>query len=197
MLMVMGVAGLGLLSSGLTPASATAADLESGRQKAAACVACHGPNGNSTRPDVPPLAGQQPLYLELQLVQFREGRRTDPQMSPFAAGLSDADIQDLAAYFAAQAPAASGRASDPRKAAAGRQVAEQHHCASCHAPGLVGQQHIPRLVGQHPEYLIGQLRGFKAQTRADIDGTMTTAAQPLSDEDIENLAHYIAGLSPP
>jgi cytochrome c553 len=130
----------------------------------------------------------------LQLIQFREKRRTDPEMSPIAAGLSETDMQDLAAYFAAQTPVTASEGTDPDKAAAGKRVAEAHHCASCHGPGLLGQEHIPRLAGLHSEYLLKQLRGFKAQTRADIDGSMTTAAQPLSDTDIENLAHYLARL---
>jgi cytochrome c553 len=59
---------------------------------------------------------------------------------------------------------------------------------------LLGQQHIPRLAGQQPGYLLAQLKGFKAGKRADIDGNMTSAAQALSDKDIEVLADYLAGL---
>ena len=176
------------------PEIGRAADIEAGRRKAEVCVPCHGANGDSTIPTTPSLAGQQPLYVFLQLIQFREKRRTDPQMSPFAEKLSDADMEDIAAYYAAQKPFASRRAGDPAKVAAGRKVVDANHCASCHAPGLVGQKQMPRLVGQHYEYLLNQLRGFKAQTRADIDGSMTTAAQPLSGQDIENLADYIADL---
>jgi cytochrome c553 len=140
------------------------------------------------------LAGQPSLYTFLQLIQFREKRRTDPEMLSVAAGLSETDIQDLAAYFAAQTPVTASEGTDPDKATAGKRVAEAHHCTSCHGPGLLGQEHIPRLAGLHSEYLLKQLRGFKAQTRADVDGSMTTAAQPLSDTDIENLAHYMARL---
>jgi cytochrome c553 len=85
---------------------------------------------------------------------------------------------------------------DPRKVAAGRRAVEVHHCASCHAPGLVGQEHIPRLAGQHYAYLLTQLRGFKAQTRSDIDGSMTTVAQALAEKEIEALAYYLAHLRP-
>lgn len=118
-------------------------------------------------------------------------------MSPFAAPLSDAAMQDLAAYFRAQTPVASQRGKpEPQKVAAGKRAAEMHHCTSCHAPSLAGQEHIPRLAGQHYTYLLKQLRGFKAQTSADIDGSMTTVAQSLSDEEIEALAHYLAHLPP-
>jgi cytochrome c553 len=73
-------------------------------------------------------------------------------------------------------------------------LTEQHHCVACHGPALKGQQHIPRLAGQQRQYLHTQLRGFKAGTRFDMDGNMTSAAQPLSDADIELLADYLAAL---
>jgi cytochrome c553 len=142
------------------------------------------------------LAGQAPLYTYYQLLQFREGQRVDPQMSPFATGLSDADMQDIAAYFAAQIPTAPPNPGDPMKLEAGRTLVRAHHCDSCHMPGLVGQQHIPRLAGQSYEYLLKQLRAYKAQTRTDLDGSMTMAAQPLSAEDIESLAYYISHVGP-
>jgi cytochrome c553 len=67
----------------------------------------------------------------------------------------------------------------------------------CHGPALLGQQHIPRLAGQQFDYLRTQLRGFKAQTRADFDGNMSAAAQALSDKDVEILADYLSGLPLP
>lgn len=159
-------------------------------------MACHGQTGDSASPETPPIAGQQSQYLFLQLVQFREERRASPQMTSVVAKMSDKDFEDLAAYFSAQKPAAAHVATDPKKVAAGRLISEKEHCESCHMPGFVGQKHIPRLVGQHFEYILKQLRGFKDQTRADIDGSMTSAAQPLSQQDIENVAHYIASLTP-
>jgi cytochrome c553 len=173
-----------------------AADLEAGRRKAEVCASCHGPDGNSTNPAIPSLAGQPPLYTYYQLLQFREGQRVDPQMSPFAVGLSDPDMQDIAAYYAAQTPTAPPSTGDPAKLDAGQRLVQTHHCDSCHMPGLVGQQHIPRLAGQHYEYLLKQLRAYKTQTRTDLDGNMTMAAQPLSLEDIEILANYIAHIGP-
>jgi cytochrome c553 len=78
--------------------------------------------------------------------------------------------------------------------AIGQRLADVHHCTSCHRPGLVGQQQVPRLAGQEFAYLLKLLRAFKAQTAADLDGAMTMAAQPLSEADIENLVHFIASL---
>src|SRR5439155_1280393 len=81
-------------------------------------------------------------------------------------------------------------------AEAGGRLVKQHFCSSCHTPALMGQKHIPRLAGQQQEYLLKQLRGFKAQTAADLDGSMTMSAQPLSEQDIELLADYLAHLPP-
>jgi cytochrome c553 len=177
------------------PQSASAADAAAGMQKAQACAACHGQDGNSANPAVPSLAGQPAQFVATQLVMFREGRRKDAQMSPFATGLSNADLNNLAAYFAAQKLAPPALPVEPAQAEAGARLAVQHNCVQCHGPALLGQQHIPRLAGQQRDYLRTQLRGFKAGTRFDMDGQMTSAALALSDADIEILAIYLAGMN--
>ena len=174
--------------------AAAGADIEAGRQKAQACVACHGPSGNSNNPIMPSLAGQPAQFISTELFQFREGNRKDPQMTPVAANLTNTDMNDLAAYFSAQKPEPSTHKTDPANAAAAPKLAQQFNCVQCHGPALLGLQHIPRLAGQQYEYLKTQLRGFKAQTRADLDGNMTSAAQALTDNDIDVLVDYIAGL---
>src|SRR5215475_1594133 len=98
--------------AGLFLASGMAGDVEGGRKKAEACGACHGVDGNATMPVVPSLAGQPPFYTHWQLALFRDGRRKDPQMSALVANLSDAEMADLAAYYASQTP-------KPRPSAAG------------------------------------------------------------------------------
>jgi cytochrome c553 len=117
-------------------------------------------------------------------------------MSPFAQNLTDADMADLSAYYEAQRPRPRQNATtaDPAKVAAGRALADRHHCTSCHRPGLTGQQQAARLAGQDRDYLLRLLRGFKAKTASDLDGTMTMAAQALREEDIESLVHFIATL---
>jgi cytochrome c553 len=170
------------------------ADAAAGKAKAAVCVACHGPDGNSANPAVPSIAGQPAQAIATQLFQFRQGSRKDPQMSPMAANLSNADMNDLAAYFASQKMAPPKHHTAPANAAAGAELAKKMNCTQCHGPALLGLQHIPRIAGQQAEYLRAQLKGFKAGTRADMDGNMTSAARPLSDKDIEVLVDYIAGL---
>ncbi|HET9652322.1 MAG TPA: c-type cytochrome, partial [Usitatibacter sp.] len=180
-----------LLLAGL-PASA--ADAEAGKAKAEPCVACHGAGGKSDNPLYPSLAGQQPLYIQLQLIQFRDGRRKDPQMSPMAANLSDADAKALGEYFAAQKPKDPVPAKEADRIERGKAISSRLHCNSCHMPTFLGQQHIPRLASQHYDYLVKSLRGFKNNTRPDFDGLMIESAQPLNDNDILDVAAYLATL---
>ncbi len=175
---------------------ALAADKEAGAQKAQACFACHGPAGNAALPANPSLAQQPEQFIANELYMFREGNRVNEQMSPMAKNLSNADMNDLAAYFSSQKAAAPQHKTSPQNEKAGPELANKFHCTQCHGPKLMGQQQIPRLAGQQYEYLRTQLRLFKAGKRADMDGNMTGAAEPLSDADVEALADYICGLPP-
>lgn len=161
---------------------------------AAPCAACHGPNGASTQPLYPILAGQTARYLYLQLRDFKEGRRTDPQMSPMAASLSKEDMLALATYFSEQPVPANGFSADAARAARGKDLADATLCTMCHQGSYQGQNEIPRLAGQHYEYLKKQLQDFRARTRTNDAGNMISVSRSLSDEDIENLAHFLAGL---
>ena len=171
-----------------------AADIEGGRQKAAACAECHGPEGNSSDPVVPSIAGQPAQFLAGQLFFFREDYRKDPKMSPVAKLLSNAEMNDLAAYFSSVKLAPPKHRTAPESARLGPELATKFRCVQCHSAALQGQQHVPRIAGQQPDYLRAQLIGFKQRTRADIDGYMTQMAQPLSDKDIEVLVDYMAGM---
>ncbi len=174
--------------------AALAADAAAGMQKAQTCVACHGPEGSSVLPSVPSLAAQPAQFIATQLLMFREGRRNDAQMSPFAKGLSNTDLNNIAAYFAAQKLKPPQTTPDAATMEAGARIAKQFNCTQCHGATLLGQQHIPRLAGQQSEYLKAQLRGFRAGTRFDMDGQMTSAAAALSDADIETLSNAMARL---
>lgn len=180
----------------LAATAASAADPEAGRAKAEVCAACHGPDGNATIPGTPSLAGQPAYFTHWQLIKYRDGRRKDSQMTPLAEKLTDADMADLAAFYEAQAARRRPASLDPARVSAGKQLAEVHHCASCHRPDLSGQQQAARLAGQDFDYLLRLLRGFKAKTASDLDGTMTVASQPLTPEDIVNLVHFLASLGP-
>ena len=88
-----------MILSGIAAGAQAAGDAAAGKAKAATCAACHGPNGVSTTPIWPNLAGQKDQYLIKQMKAFRDGGREDPSMSPMAKPLSDQDIEDLAAYY--------------------------------------------------------------------------------------------------
>jgi cytochrome c553 len=180
----------------VVPASAAAADVETGRKKAEPCAACHGPAGNAVAPGTPSLSAMPAFYTHWQLIMFRDGRRRDPQMTPFVQSLADEDLGDLAAYYAAQPARGRPAEIDRVKAAAGQPLAQAHHCTSCHGPTLMGQGQVPRLAGQDFDYLLRRLRGFRTKTSSDLDGMMTMVSQSLTDEDIQSLVHFIAGQAP-
>ncbi len=173
------------------------AGLEEGRVKAQACVACHGADGNSAIPTIPSLAGQPRQFIVTALYMFREGRRKNEVMAPFAANLSNADLNDLAAYFSTQKMTPPSGQASPETIAKGRVITVANNCVACHTAALVGQQQMPRLAGQHKPYLLAQLQAFKARTRGDLDGTMTSAAQGLVLEDLDLLADYLSTLQAP
>ena len=184
--LVVGVAGSG---------AALAAGSDAPPPKGAAvCESCHGIGGRSTVPDTPSLAGQPKQFITTQLVMFREGNRKNAIMNPIAAPLGNAEVSELGSYFSAQAAEPVGKPLAAAAATAARGVAERLGCVTCHGAELKGQQHIPRLAGQRPEYLRTQLLGFKAGTRFDMDGNMTAAAQALTPADIETLAGYLSAL---
>jgi len=177
-----------------TPRAALGADIKAGEQKAQVCITCHGAGGNSSNPMYPILAGQPAQFIVTALFEFRERKRKNEQMSPMAAKLSNADLNDLAAYFSAQPAPPPLRQTTGPNLTAGRDLTVKNACIACHGAKLLGQQQMPRLAGQFQDYLRIQLAGFKAGTRADMDGTMSSVAQGLSPQDIDVLADYLSGL---
>jgi cytochrome c553 len=194
--------GLALGAAAIVAAAASTAALAQGgaaqsaavREKAQPCFACHGPNGNPEKPAFPILAGQSWRYIYIQLKDFKEGRRSDPAMSPMAADLSRDDMIALGNFFAAQKPAPIRFKADGARVAAGKKISDAVLCPMCHLGGFVGQNEIPKVAGQYPEYVKKQLADFKAKRRTNDAGNMTSVAGTLSDDDIENLAQYIGNL---
>lgn len=179
----------------LLPAGAYAQDAAAGKEKAAVCAACHGPDGNSTIPLYPNLAGQTARYLYLQLRDFKEGKRKDPLMSPMAANLSKKDMFDLAAYYAAQKSNRQNSRGDSSKVAEGRKIAASALCTMCHLGGFSGQNEVPRVAGQHAEYIKKQLVAFKNRERTNDAGTMTAYMSNVTEEQMDALAAYAASLN--
>lgn len=181
-------------------------DSLAGASKAAVCMGCHGPDGNALAPMFPKLAGQRSDYIAKQLRDFREGRRFDPIMIGMAAGLSDQDVLDLAAHFEARRVQVG--TWDPGLARAGERIYREGRpadglpaCIGCHGPNGEGfngsiEGGFPAIGGQHRDYLVKQLQGFRSESRSnDWRGIMRFVASQLSDRDIEELAAYLVGLS--
>lgn len=177
----------------LLPVSALA-DAMRGAQLSASCAHCHGTDGNSSASAYPNLAGQTKEYIYRQIKDFKEGRRSNSQMSPMVGILSDQDMHDLAEFYNAQAPARKRANTDAALSEKGRALAEQLQCASCHQPGYKGLQDFPRLARQKQPYLVKQMKDFREGTRTNDNGVMAPTAKALTDEQIEALAHYLSGL---
>jgi cytochrome c553 len=163
-------------------------------EKAEACAACHGPGGRSVVAQFPILAGQTARYLYLQLRDFQEGRRTNELMTPLVAGMTRDEMREISDYFAKQKPPVQTFKTDPEKARAGKLKADETLCTMCHLGGFAGQNEVPRVAGQHFDYVVKQLTDFRARKRTNDAGTMTSVAGTLNPQDIENLAHYLVGL---
>jgi cytochrome c553 len=185
--------------------------VQNGQTKAAVCFGCHGPNGNSTNPAWPTLAGQNAIYVAEQLKLFRAKVRDNAVMAPITAPLSDQDIADLAVYFAAQTP--TGLEADPSYWKAGQTVYERGDktreipaCIACHGP--VGRGNpvggYPALRAQQSAYTIKQLNDYAQGTRysgatdknpASPNGyIMATIAKRLTPDDVRDLASYVSGM---
>lgn len=191
-----------LLSLGLTAQVFAAGDAESGKNKAATCIGCHGPDGNSFNPIWPKLAGQHPDYIVKQLSDFKAGNRKDPIMAGMAAPLSDQDMADLAAYYATQSvnkatPDAALAAAGERIYRGGALAKNLAACTGCHGPSGNGNpsSQFPSLKGQHAAYVAKQLRDFKAGNRGnDLNGMMRDIAAAMSEEEIDAVSAFISGL---
>jgi cytochrome c553 len=171
------------------------------------CAACHAADGNSAIPINPSLAGQHPEYTYKQLMNFKSqggkpAERNNGVMAGMVANLSEDDMKNIAAYFAAQ-KAKPGVARNAalvkqgeaiyRGGVAAKGVAA---CASCHAPNGAGMPaQFPRLAGQHADYTASQLKAFRAGQRAnDAAQMMRGVAAKMSDQEIAAVSEYIAGL---
>jgi len=166
----------------------------------AVCAACHAADGNSTTPANPKLGQQHPEYLVKQLHEFKSGKRANAVMSGMVAGLSDADMRNIAYWLASQ-KAKPGFAKDKDTVLLGeriyrggipdRQIAA---CAGCHSPNGAGiPAQYPRLSGQHADYTAAQLVAFRDGARKN-SAQMTGVAAKMNDREIKAVSDYIAGL---
>ena len=188
--------GIALAVSVMAGTSARAADVAAGKEKAELCVGCHGDNGISQMENIPSLAAQPDQFIQWQLVYFRSGTRKDEQMQPIVEQLNNEDIRNLGAYFAQLAPPKASKPDDnPDLSTKGAQAAAGRRCASCHTDSYAGTKAVARVAGQREEYLLKALHDYKAGLRSGGgQAAMADVAYPLSEEEIEALAHYLAHL---
>lgn len=164
------------------------------------CVACHGADGNSPTPAFPSLAEQHPEYLVKQLKNFKEGTRANAVMMPIASALSDDDMQNVAAHFAAQKIKEAGATSNGKGSVgekiyrAGITETKVPACAACHGPAGSGIPiRFPRLNAQHADYTVAQMKAFRSGERANAPMMKMIAAR-MTDADIAAVSDYIQGL---
>jgi cytochrome c553 len=183
------------------PAKAEAADPAKGQVISTnVCGACHANDGSRGLPANPILQGQHPEYLVKQLTEFKAGKRKNAVMNGMAATLSDADMKNVAAFYASkQAKPGAAKSKDTvllgekiyRGGIADKQVPA---CSGCHSPNGAGiPAQYPRLAGQHADYAEAQLVAFRSGARANSP-QMTAIAAKLSDTEIKAVVDYITGL---
>ncbi len=180
-------------------------NVEAGQAKSAACVACHGVDGNSVDPTFAKIAGQHPDYVVRHLHLFKSGERENPIMAAQAGLLSDQDMSDVAAYFATQKVRAG--ITDETLLKRGQALyrggasAVVPSCMGCHGPSGRGNPaaKYPAIGGQHSVYSKAQLERFRGGMIYGKDDyankqIMSQVAKNLSDADIDALASYLEGL---
>jgi cytochrome c553 len=188
----------------ILPAAAQVETPDAAAIAASVCAACHGPDGNSPIPMFPKIAGQQPGYIVKQLRDFQAGRRRSDVMAPVLATLKPQDLAPLAAHFATlkrkPAPAADKKIADLGKLIYfdGNEDTGLPACVGCHQPGGAGRLTVPRIGGQHAQYIQQQLKNFASGERAnDPNRFMRVVAKRMSAEEIDAVAAYLAGLDAP
>jgi cytochrome c553 len=182
---------------------ALAADEETERLVASVCATCHGADGNSTSPAFPKLAGQHALYLEHQLIAFKDRRRDDPPAKAYMFGVASAltpdQIRNLASYYAARPPM-TGEPGSEALMEVGKAIYEeglpQHAvpaCKICHGANAEGKDFYPRLAGQFPQYLLKQLLFFQSATRTNAP-IMHGVTDAMTFAQMQAVASYAASM---
>jgi len=161
----------------------------------AACLDCHGAQGQSLFPDVPSLGGQPAFYLTIQLMMFREKLRAIEPMTQMLRGFNDDDLRALANYIAKlPPPEPAGVPADPARMERARAVIEQNRCNFCHNRNYSGGQNVARLAGQREDYLAKALHEYKNNLRRGYDALMADVLYPITGEQILDLAYFLARL---
>jgi cytochrome c553 len=182
---------IGVLAALLTGAAGTQAQPLA--ERIAPCLACHGEKGTSEIPEVPSLGGQPAPFLLIQLYQFRERQRLAEPMNELTKDFTDDDLRtfsDELAKLPPPTPPAEG--AEPARLEKGRAAAQRHRCGFCHNPDMSGHDQIGRIGAQREDYLLKALREYKTAERRGYDPAMVEVAQSIPDDDLADIAHYLA-----
>jgi cytochrome c553 len=168
-----------------------------GYAKALTCTACHGAGGNSPSSVMPIIAGLNAAYFKKQIADYAAGKRSSPEMEPYAKQVLQLGVDDVAAYFAAQKMEPTSIKSDAAAIARGRTAAAT--CVACHGQEGKGDpaKLIPSLAGQPPGYLIEQITLFKADKRSPGDAALTAikaVMKTIPESAVPDLAAYYSSL---
>jgi len=178
-------AGLPPIPASAQPNVQVFSPYEIGQKAAAPCFQCHGPDGNSTQPGTPTLAGQQPRYFVSAVHEYLSGTRGVSPMHMLVRDMRSTDLEGVALYFASQTPAQRPAANFGTPAAAAPHIVL---CAGCHGPlGVSEDPGTPSLAGQDPQYLVAAIKGYRNQRKYE---PMMRVVAGLTDADIDNIAAF-------
>jgi cytochrome c553 len=173
--------------------AAFSASAETVQERAAACFACHGEHGQSETENTPSLGGQQAPYALIQLFMFREKLRTFEPMNEMAKALTDDDLHAFSDFIATlPKPSPPADAGDPVRLQRAQALVQQYHCDSCHNADFSGRDNVPRLADQREDYLAKTMLEYKDNSRHGYDATMADVLQPVTKEQIADLAYFLA-----
>lgn len=174
---------------------ASSAGAETIDARAAPCLGCHGEHGQSGTENTPSLGGQPPAYALIQLFMFREKLRVFEPMNEMAKPLTDDDLRAFSEFIGKlPKPAPTADAGDPVRVQRAQVLVAQHHCNSCHNVDFSGRENVPRIADQREDYLAKTMREYKDNSRHGYDATMAEVLQPVTPEQIADLAYYLARL---
>jgi cytochrome c553 len=164
-------------------------------ERAAPCLACHGEKGQSETENTPSLGAQLPPYALIQLFMFREKLRVFDPMNEMAKPLTDDDLRAFSELIGKlPKPAPPPAAADPVRMQRAEGLAQQHRCNSCHNTDFSGKDNVPRIANQREDYLAKTMREYRDNSRHGYDGTMAEVLQPVTPEQIADLAYFLAHL---
>jgi cytochrome c553 len=173
--------------------AAFSASAETVQERAAACFACHGEHGQSETENTPSLGGQQAPYALIQLFMFREKLRSFEPMNEMAKAFTDDDLRTFSDFIATlPKPAPTADAGDPARIARAQALVQQHRCNTCHNQDFSGKENVPRLADQREDYLAKTMREYKDNSRHGYDATMAEVLQPVTTDQIADLAYFLA-----